>query len=87
MSYEPSIYYLSGSCAQNLKLHANIRVLSYGPPRLNTLSDCFCPLRTGGCEIVRLPAYEVTSYILRGVDLQIHAIRTQVWVTAQTLIL
>jgi len=32
---------------------------------------------SGGCEIVRLPAYEVTSYILRGVDLQIHAIRTQ----------
>lgn len=33
---------------------------------------------TGGCDIVRLPAYEATSYIMRGVDLQIHSMRIQV---------
>jgi len=32
---------------------------------------------SGGCDIVRLPAYEATAHILRGVDLQIHTIRLQ----------
>lgn len=34
--------------------------------------------RAGGCDVVRLPSHEVTGYILRGVDLQIHTVRFQV---------
>lgn len=39
--------------------------------------DVVC-LVAGGCDIVRLPAYEAMSYILRGVDLQMHTMRFQV---------
>lgn len=35
-------------------------------------------LEAGGCDVMQLPAYKATWYILRGLDLQVHSVRFQV---------